>query len=184
MFYWVQVPLASTNKLEYNGTFVKDGGYMYRDDETNNQMVEYNVDACDALSVQVKHTPFGGNLRTRFSGRKNFTLVGHDECIFKKYIFIGKSWVGQNGEKIIILKDERQGLMISAFQLRELIFGHHEMTDEEISRINHTHLRKKYVDVDAAKLLRNTKGLQHPLTNESNLFAIDFQYGSGVSSKG
>ena len=31
---------------------------------------------------------------------------------------MGKAWVGPNGEKVIIMKDEGKVLMIFAFQLR------------------------------------------------------------------
>ena len=83
--------------------------------------------------------------------------------------------MGPNGEKLIISKDKGQGLIISVFQLQGFGFGHCEMTEEELTRINHARLRKNYVDLDAAKFLCNIKGLNQPIKNESNPFVIEFQ---------
>ena len=58
------------------------------------------------------------------------------------------------------------------------------MTEEELTRFNRTRLGKNDVGLDAAKLLCNSEGLTHPIKNASNLFFIEFQYGSGAISKG
>jgi hypothetical protein len=42
-------------------------------------------------------------------------IFGHDECIFKQYHMTKKSWVAPNGEKVLVPKDDGQGLIISAF---------------------------------------------------------------------
>ena len=51
-------------------------------------------------------------------------MFGHDECIFKQYIFTSKNWITNEGITPLVPKDKGQGVMISAFQSRELGFGH------------------------------------------------------------
>ena len=47
---------------------------------------------------------------------KPLLTFGHDECIYKQFIFSNKAWVGPNGETVLIPKDKGIGIMISAFQ--------------------------------------------------------------------
>ena len=79
MFRLLQVPLANTTYLEDDSAVLNGGGYRYHKNDTNNQMVEYNFDTCDALAAQIKHKPFVNNLRVIFQGEKPFILVGNDE---------------------------------------------------------------------------------------------------------
>ena len=60
-----------------------------------------------------------------------------------------------SGEKVIFLKDEGQGLMIFSFQLQEFGFVYRDMTKEELTRFKRTRLGKKYVGLDATKLICN-----------------------------
>jgi hypothetical protein len=46
-----------------------------------------------------------------------------------------KSWVAPDVERVLVLKEDGQGLMISAFQSREFGFGL-EISDEDLKRVN------------------------------------------------
>ena len=48
-----------------------------------------------------------------------------------------KSWVSLNSETNIVLKDDGLGIMISTFQIRELVFGL-DITEEGIKKVNET----------------------------------------------
>jgi hypothetical protein len=62
-------------------------------------------------------------------------IFGHDEHIFKQYHMTNKSWVAPNGERVLVPKDDGQGLMISTFQSREFGFGL-EISDEDLKKVN------------------------------------------------
>ncbi len=87
-------------------------------------------------------------------------ILGHDEAIMKQYLLTNKHWTGPNGEKAISPKDEGLGIMISAFQSRELGFGM-KITEEDLARINRYREGKEYIDVDAAKTKRRTTKKHH-----------------------
>jgi hypothetical protein len=72
------------------------------------------------------NTPGGGNLSIRKSpDEKPLIAFGHDECIFRQFVFTGSAWQGTKGEQAIIPKDEGNGIMVSALQSRELALGYH-----------------------------------------------------------
>jgi hypothetical protein len=90
-------------------------------------------------------------------------LFGHEFLLTKK------SWCGWNGGTVLVLKDEGQGLMISAFQSREFGFGYH-LDEEQLAKVNFGRRGKKYVDEEAAK---NTKGSHSKATLKK---ALSFLY--------
>ena len=58
--------------------------------------------------------------------------------------------VAPNGERVLIPKDDGQGLMISAFQSCEFGFGL-EINESDLKKVNEWHREKKYHDETAAK---------------------------------
>ena len=100
----------------------------------------------------------GGNLSVRKNpDEKPLLSFGHDECIFRQFIFTGSAWQGTKGEQGIIPKDEGNGLMVSAFQSRELGFGL-ELTLTQIQVVNEFRRLKRpqYTEVESAKKLNGT----------------------------
>jgi hypothetical protein len=114
------------------------------------EMVEYHVDTSYAFDEQFALLPFGGNLSVRKPiDSKTVIFVGQDEAIFKQFLFLTKMWVGPNGERPLLPKDEGSGTMISAFVCREhgLI---RVIPSEILTEVNSRRLGKCYADPDAA----------------------------------
>jgi hypothetical protein len=83
-------------------------------------MVEYHVDASYVFDERLSLLPFGGKLSVRKPiHTKAVIFVGQDEAIFKQFLFLMKMWVGPNGERPLLPKDEGTGTMISTFVCRE-----------------------------------------------------------------
>jgi hypothetical protein len=107
---------------------------------------------------------------------------GHDECIFRQFIFTGRSWRGASGEQAIIPKHEGYELMVSAFQSRELGFGF-ELTAEQLNVVNSfcQSIRPHYLETESA-LKAQSK------TEKSNMvespFIKYFKYGYGEGKEG
>ncbi len=88
------------------------------------------------LRTKIEGCIFGGNLSVRKdSTEKALLAFGHDECIFRQFIFTGTAWIGVKGELPIIAKDEGFGIMVSAFQSREFGFGF-KLTSGDLKFIN------------------------------------------------
>jgi hypothetical protein len=62
-------------------------------------------------------------------------IVGQDEMITYQFLFAAKSWKGAQGQSVILPKGEGEGIMVSAFFLRELGWGP-ELTDNQLTEIN------------------------------------------------
>jgi hypothetical protein len=115
-------------------------------------MVEYHVDSCTELQERMNsETKFGENLSMRMNKEeKPLIMFGHNEAIFKQYLLTKKSWYGPDGISVLVPKGDGQGVMISAFQCRELGFGV-KLNQEQLDEINFIRRGKKYVDEEAAK---------------------------------
>ena len=121
---------------------------------------------------------YGGSLSVRRDkSSKPLIIFGQDEAIFKQFLFRKRQWVGPDGQRPLIPKDEGQGVMISAFQSREFGFGFRALTDEELKRVNASRKGKHYSDQEAAVMVGHKEGLKPPLDNHQ--FYIEFEYGSG-----
>ncbi len=109
-------------------------------------MVECHIDLCKEFQERMnEETKFCGNLRVRMNkDEKPLIMFGHDEAIFKQYLLTKKSWYGPYGMSVLVPKDDGQGVMISAFQLRELGFGV-KLMQEQLDEINFIRRGKKYV---------------------------------------
>jgi len=81
-------------------------------------MVEYHVHTIgEKLLKEFIHNQLGCNLSIQFpEGQCPLIIFGHDECIFKQFTMSTTSWVGPNGEAVIVPKDDGLGVMITAFQ--------------------------------------------------------------------
>ena len=92
--------------------------------------------------------------------------IGHDECIFRKYIFSTEAWTGPDGETLLIPKDECIGIIIYDFHSREFVFGFawDDISNADTKRINYLRSYKAYMDKDASKLLRNGVALKKDLS--------------------
>ena len=110
--------------------------------------------------------------------KKKLIIPGQDECIFKQYTFTKKAWVGPNGEKMLIPKDDGQGIMISAFQSHEFGFGL-TLTKEQLDEINRKCNGEKYCDKKAAIHLHGTD--KKPALTKSP-FVCEFEYGANNDS--
>ena len=87
-------------------------------------MVEFQINDCEELIYMIKGTHYGGFLSFRFmEGHIPVINIGHDECIFKQYIFSPNLQTGTDGETLFIPKYEIIGIMIYAFHSREFGFG-------------------------------------------------------------
>ncbi len=94
--------------------------------------------------------PFGGNLSVRKSiDSKTVIFVGQDEAIFKQFLYLHKVWVGPNGERALLPKDEGTGLMISTFISREHGFIR-QFSPEILAQVNLRRGGEQYADQDAA----------------------------------
>ena len=85
-----------------------------------------------------------------------------------------KAWVGPNGETVLILKDDGQGVMVSAFQSQE--FGYAlELTTRQLDEVSKQHAGKMYADEHAAN---SKKSCEYKGALTKNPFVIEFEYGA------
>ena len=136
MFRWIQISKQESDELQTNGMLPKSSGYHYTDN-SGVDMVEYHVDSCETFQERMnKDTIFGGNLSVRMKkDEKPLIIFGHDECIFKQYLLTKRAWTAPGGETVLVLKDDGQGVMISAFQAHEFGLGI-ELSDNEFNKVN------------------------------------------------
>jgi hypothetical protein len=148
---WIQIDAKESTAIENKSLVPRDSGYRYMT-ENGEEMVEYHVDSCTEFQERMhSETKFGGNLSVRMNREeKPLLMFGHDEAIFKQYLLTKKSWYGPDGISVLVPKDDGQGVMISAFQSRELGFGV-KLNQEQLDEIKFIRRGKKYVDEEAAK---------------------------------
>jgi hypothetical protein len=114
-------------------------------------MVEFHVDASDKLLLLGNGTgDFGGDLSVRFpTGCKPLLSFGHDESIYKQFLITKKTWIGPDGERNMVPKDDGLGVMVSAFQSREFGFGV-VVSEEQLKEVNEKRKNVQYKDLKAA----------------------------------
>ena len=115
-------------------------------------MIEFHVDDHDCLQKYAikKYGEFERNTSVR-NTLKPVIILGQDESIYNQFSFGCKQWVGKKGERAFLPKSGGAGVMISAFQAREVGWGL-KLTPEMFRRINEK--RKKdhdYFDQISAK---------------------------------
>jgi hypothetical protein len=80
------------------------------------------------------------------------------DCIFKQYTLNRKSWSCPEGTRALLPKDDRQGVMVSAFTYRKLGFGVN-LTADELDKVNIERRKGKrynYVGQTSAKIKQGT----------------------------
>ena len=92
-------------------------------DGTN--MYELHVDTCSFIQSIGESHPVTGKWGGRVSVRSNtnmkpIMIIGQDESVFHQYSLVTKQWVGADGQRALLPKSEGAGIMISAFQVREI----------------------------------------------------------------
>ncbi len=178
MHRWVQIKEEVAKKMEEEGEIARGSGYYYYDEATKEKMVEFHVDASDKLLLLRNiNGDFGGNLSVRFpTGCKPLISFGHDESIYKQFLITGKTWIGPDGERNIVPKDNGLGVMVSAFQSREFGFGI-VLSEEQLKEVNEKRKNEKYKDLKAAAEAGGCKdGFKKPLT--CSPFVRTFEYGA------
>ena len=178
-FRWIQISKDEQEQLVQQGKLAAGSGYHYNDATTGDEMVEFHVDVLDDFQRRMNGmTNFGGRLSVRKDpDKKPLIQIGQDECIVKQFIFRHKQWVGPNGERPLLPKDEGQGVMLSAFTSREFGFGFKMLTDNELAIVNDKRDGTFYSDKDAAISLGFKEGKKMPLDNQR--FIVKFEYGAG-----
>jgi hypothetical protein len=85
-------------------------------------MIEFHVDDHPSLQdlANKKNPVFGGGMSVRAPGSKPNIVLGQDEAVFNENLTSSKQWVGPNGERPILPKNNGLGQMVSAFQSRDL----------------------------------------------------------------
>ena len=67
---------------------LKKAGYSYVDAEKRVDMVEFHIEDCEEFIYIIKLAQYDGFLIFRFlEGQRPVINIGHDEFIFKQYIF-------------------------------------------------------------------------------------------------
>jgi hypothetical protein len=139
-------------------------------------MVEYHIDTSYAFEERLMLLPFGGNLSVRKSiDSKTVIFLGQDEAIFKQFLYLHKVWVGPNGERALLPKDEGTGLIISTFISREhgLI---RQLSPEILAQVNLRRGGEQYADQDAAIEIYGSPD-KRPFTLDKSPFLVFFEYG-------
>jgi len=89
-------------------------------------MIEFHVDDHPSLQdlANKKYPVFGGGMSVQAPpGSKPIIVLGQDEAVFNENSTNSKQWVGPNGERPILPKNNGLGRMVSAFQSRDLGWG-------------------------------------------------------------
>ena len=105
-------------------------------------MYEFHADDCKELhTIENEKFEFGGTTsHLKSPNDRPLMIFGQDEAVFNQYSMNNLQWVGPNGERALLPKTAGCGIMVSAFQSRELGFGV-SISSEELEEIN-KHMRK------------------------------------------
>jgi hypothetical protein len=166
------------------GLLIPERGYRYKYEE-GLEMVELHIDEIpdNTLLTRINNLClYGRNLSVRkMPNEKPVISFGHNECIFHQFIFTCSAWKGTKGEQAPIPKDEGYGLMVSAFQSRELGLGM-KLTSDQLLRINtfRNEKRPNYTEIESAIKVSGSAVKIRCLTH---LFYF-FEYGAGVGKEG
>jgi hypothetical protein len=174
-YRWIQTTNEEAVELEKKVFIEPNSGFRYID-ENGCDMVEFHVDTCHIFEERANdETKIWRELqcKKKKTEEKPLLMFRHDECIFKQYTMSGKHWKAPNGAVVLIPKDDRQGVMISAFQSRALGFGV-QINEHELTLVNPYRNGKDYCDPKAAIKLRGSSKKQ-ALTKSP--FVREFEYG-------
>ena len=149
-----------------------------KEDENGRETVyfEFHVDNHTRLQkiANDKYT-FGGTVSIRKeAGVKPVIIFGQDEAIFNAFLSRTYQWVDPNGRRSIMPKTAGAGIMISAFQSRELGWGI-PITEAQLQQINTARRNQEYFDT-AAAIAVNGDAKKQPLTSSPGI--VKFAYGN------
>ena len=124
-YRWIQISdddlIAYRNDNKIPKDLHSDHEYELED---RTKMHEFHVDSCRFLQDLADKHPqtgkFGGCMSVRANNLKPIMILGQDECVFHQFSLVSKQWVGAEGQRALMPKSEGAGLMVSAFQSREL----------------------------------------------------------------
>lgn len=145
--------------------------------DNDEDMLEFHVDKHDRLQeiANEKYGAFGGRVSVRKKeGDKPAIIFGQDEAIFNAHLSRTHQWVDPNGRRAIMPKTNGAGIMISAFQSRELGWGI-PITEDQLSEINAARANQEYFDKEAAMAVN---GHTKKMKLESSPGIIKFSYGN------
>ena len=91
---------------------------------------------------------------------------------FKRYQHTNKVCVSDKWTTRIVSKDDGIGIMISAFQSRELGFSHRDFIEEELRKINEHRRSTGYLDQDSVRKVHGSNIRKKDLAH--NPFCIYF----------
>ena len=150
-FRWYSIDEFRRNELIKKGEIAPDSGYKYEDDSVKT-LYEYHVDEHLTFQKECEHLQFGGNLSVRMPpDEKKVMMMGQDEAIMRRNIFLLLAWSMPDGARPLIPKDEGYGLMtISAFTCRELGFGF-TVPSNVLKEVNALRQGTKYSEESAAE---------------------------------
>jgi hypothetical protein len=119
MHRWIQLSYSQALKPARKWEDVKNTGFSYKD-SSDNQMAEFHVDNLKLFQQEMNEkNRLGGRLSVWFPNHlKPLIIIGHDECTFQQYSLSKKFWVAPDGQWVLVPKDKRQCVMVSAFQSR------------------------------------------------------------------
>ena len=150
-FKFIQKSLPAKEKILSNG-------HTYYYPDSGDKMIELYVDNHDCLQ-QWDHNKYGlFGVSVSFcmpQGLKPIIVFGQDETDFNVLILNVSMWISPDGEWSILPKINSIGVMVSAFQSRDIGFGI-KMSDVMIKLINKRHSRKHYFDKVVSQYVPNT----------------------------
>ena len=88
-YLWVQLTLDESQTFFDKFSGLNEAGYLYVDADKGVDMVESHIDDCEEFIYLIKGTNYDEFPSFRFSeGHRSVMNIGHDECMFKQYIFL------------------------------------------------------------------------------------------------
>jgi hypothetical protein len=123
---WVQ--MSSIDFEELQSSLSEDGddhivnsGYSYAHPVTGDPWIEFHVDDIDIKLIGDNVGALGGNVSVRIpADSRPLIIFGQDESIFNQFSHSGRQWLGPLGQRSIMPKSAGMGIMLSAFQSREV----------------------------------------------------------------
>ena len=123
---WVQMSIvefeeAQSSLSDDGNDKIINPGYSYTHPVTGDPWIEFHVDDINMQLIGDNVGPFGGNVSVRCpAGSRPLIIFGQDESIFNQFSHSGRQWLGPLGQRSIMPKSAGMGLMLSAFQSRDV----------------------------------------------------------------
>ena len=123
---WVQMSIVefeeAQSSLSVDGNDkIINPGYSYTHPVTGDPWIEFHVDDINMQLIGDNVGPFGGNVSVRCpAGSRPLIIFGQDESKFNQFSNSGRQWLGPLGQRSIMPKSAGMGVMLSAFQSRDV----------------------------------------------------------------